>query len=87
MVERAREIGESLALALVQVAGYLVDHDIPAPAVFHGGAQIPIPGRSVFDPIEQNPQMTPDNSPQAVARLRGPANLQPGCAYISSFGY
>ena len=50
--QRTREIGEGLPFPLMQTALDLEDQDIPTPAVFEGGAKIPLPRRAVLDPVQ-----------------------------------
>jgi len=60
--QRAGKIGEGLALALVQVASYFGEPECPCSSRIprrRKDTDLVSIRRSVFDPIEQNPQMTP----------------------------
>ena len=55
----AAKLVSALPFPLVQAAGDHVGQNVPAPAIFEGSLEIPLPGLRLFDPIEQKPEVPP----------------------------
>ena len=80
--KRALEIGQRLPFPLMQPTGNLEDENIPAPAVFERGAEIPFTCGTVLDPVEQRAYCGPRAIlQQAVAQSPARARPRPKTAY------
>ena len=57
--QRTREVGEGLPFPFVQSALDLQDQNIPTPAVFEGGAKVPLSRGTILDPVQDTDIVAP----------------------------